>query len=121
MTGASHCPVESLCSHRHHEVIKCAFFEGPGRVIGAVRNHDAQRTGARRHRSQEVEAGHVRQLHIEEHDVRVKRARRVNSRLAAGGLADHLQIVPALTEPNQAISRMGMVIYYQYFHVCSRT
>ena len=117
MTGASHCPVESLCSHGHHQVIKCAFFESPSRMIGAARNHDAQRTRVRRHRAQEVEAGHVRQFRIQEHDVRVERARRVNSRPAAGGLADHLYIVPAFTQPDQAISRMGLVLDYQYFHV----
>jgi hypothetical protein len=31
-----------------------------------------------------------------------------------------LHIVRALTEPNQAISRIDMVVDYQYFHVCPR-
>jgi hypothetical protein len=47
--------------------------------------------------------------------------RRVNSRTAAIGLDDHFNIVVALTEPDQPISRIGLVIDYQYLHACSRT
>lgn len=58
---------------------------------------------------------------MQEHDIRAKCVRCVNRSLAAGGLAYHLYVIAALTKPSQAIARMGMVIYDQYFHVCSRT
>ena len=120
MAGASHCLVKSLGGHRRHQVVNGPLRESPNGVIGARRNHDAQGMGVRPYRSQEIKAGHIRQLHIEEHDVRVESAGRVNGGYAAGGLADHLYVIVSLTEPDQAISVVGLVVDYQYFHVGSR-
>ena len=77
--------------------------------------------GCRPQRSQELEAGHIRQLHIQKHDIRIQCVRRVNGGLAAVRLAHHLQIPAALAKPGQAFSRGGVVIYDQYSHIGSQT